>query len=86
MNRPDNWEKIVAHMDCIREELFSTPEDSYDSGFWHGVEAGADAYQGAIQGAFPTSHEVRLRIIDMVYGGLGVPEFEAWLKEKLLIK
>ena len=34
---------------------------------------------------FP-SEELRLRLIDVRWGGLEMPDFIKWLKEKLLIK
>ena len=83
MNRPDNWEYGAWQKD---ECLLRSPPINTEERLYNAYEAGADTMQKAIRDAYPTSHEVRLRIIDMVYGGLSVPEFEAWLKEKLLIK
>jgi len=35
---------------------------------------------------FPTSAELRIRLIDVQWGGLEMPDFIKWLKGKLLIK
>jgi len=47
--RPKNWDKIVANLESPRDEVFSDPGQNYDSGFEHGIEAGADAIIEAIQ-------------------------------------
>lgn len=49
-------------------------------------EAGADAMLKAIMKVRPSDGEIRVRIIEALYGGTSVPELENWLREKLLIK
>jgi len=49
-------------------------------------EAGADAMLKAIMEVRPSDSEIRIKIIETLYGGSSVPELEKWLKERLLVK
>lgn len=49
-------------------------------------EQGMDTMYEAIMKARPNDNEIRIRIIEALYGATSVPELEEWLKEKLLLK
>ncbi len=78
--RPDNWAELRLK---FAEQNMPTPEGtSVALALLSAMEVGADA----ILEARPPAEEIKIRIIDTLYGGMSVPELETWLKEKLLIK
>ena len=52
----------------------------------HTFEAGADAMYEMIMKTRPSDDEIRVRIIEALYGAVSIPDFENWLKERLLLK
>jgi len=61
-------------------------ETSVALGLLSAMEVGADAILEAIMEARPSDSEIRMRIIETLYGNSSVPALERWLKEKLLLK
>jgi len=49
-------------------------------------ERGMDAMSEAIMEARPSNDEIRVRIIEALYGATSIPQLEKWLKERLLLK
>ena len=49
-------------------------------------EAGAEDMYEAIIKARPDDGEIRIRIIEALYGETSIPELEKWLKSRLLMK
>lgn len=87
--RPDDWPKCPCD-ECDRKVI-----DDYgyfcdlacgERTAWLNREAGADAILKAIMEARPSDGEIRVKIIEALYGGTSVPELENWLKERLLLK
>jgi len=73
--RPENWEETVKPHIPLHELELDITNDA--------LEAGADAMYEAVMDAFPSDIEIRLRVIDVQFGGLSVPDFVEWLKGKL---
>lgn len=76
--REDKWGEIIT--DAIQSQC----KDGMS--IREIAEIGADAMYEAIMKARPSDGEIRVRIIEALYGGTSVPELERWLKEMLLIK
>lgn len=78
--RPEGWKN--PH----RKGSVHKPEDTYARMIYLAYEAGADAMYEAIMKVRPSDSEIRVRIIEALYGAVSIPDFEKWLKERLLLK
>jgi len=58
----------------------------FENAEYDAYEAGADAMHEAIMKARPDDSEIRVRIIEALYGEVSIPQLEKWLKEQLLMK
>lgn len=82
MYRPEGWEEQRDDwVDKVFDDTTTYSEDVENS-----FEAGADAMYEAIAKARPSDDEIRIRIIEALYGAVSMPDFEKWLKERLLLK